>query len=58
MVLDKHSVEIFVNGGRQTVTMTIPTDISADAITFFARGGAVVDVTKYDLDEQASADAR
>ena len=58
LVLDKHSVEIFVNGGQQAVTMTIPTDVSADAITFFARGKAVVDVDKFDLVEQAPADAR
>ena len=33
--------------------MTIPTDISADAITFFSRGGVAMDVEKYDLTEQA-----
>ncbi len=49
LVMDRHSVEVFVNGGTQTMTMTIPTDLSADAITFFARGKVVMDVEKYDL---------
>lgn len=49
LVLDKHSVEVFVNGGEQTLTMTIPTALSADAITFFSKGGVVMDVEKYDL---------
>ena len=49
LVLDKSSVEVFINGGSQTMTMTIPTDLSADAITFFARGKALMDVEKYDL---------
>ena len=53
LVLDKSSVEVFINGGSQAMTMTIPTDLSADAITFFSRGGAVMDVEKYDLIEQA-----
>lgn len=58
MVLDKNSVEVFVNGGTQTLTMTIPTDLSADAITFFCRGKAVLDVEKFDLAEPAVAAAR
>lgn len=49
LVLDRKSVEVFVNGGIQTMTMTIPTDLSADSITFFARGRAVMDVERYDL---------
>lgn len=50
MVLDKHSVEVFVNGGVKAMTMTIPTDLVADAITFSCKGKAVLDVQKYDLD--------
>jgi beta-fructofuranosidase len=49
LVLDKHSVEVFINGGTQAMTMIIPTDLSADAITFFSRGKVVMDVDKYDL---------
>ena len=58
MVFDKYSVEVFVNGGEQTLTMCVPTDVSADGISFFSRGGALVDVVKYDLVEPAAADAR
>ena len=47
--MDKNSVEVFINGGTQAMTMTIPTDLSADAITFFAEGKVVMDVEKYDL---------
>ena len=49
IVLDTKSVEVFVNGGAQTMTMTIPTDESADGITFSSRGAAVISVEKYDL---------
>ena len=49
LVMDKHSIEVFINGGTQTMTMTIPTVQSADAITFFAEGKVVMDVEKYDL---------
>ena len=50
MVLDKNSVEVFVNGGEKAVTMTIPTELSADGITFCVSGAAaVLDVKKYDL---------
>jgi beta-fructofuranosidase len=58
IILDKRSVEVFVNGGEKTLTMTIPTELSADAITFFSQGGAVMDVEKFDLVNPASADAR
>ncbi|MDO4806619.1 MAG: glycoside hydrolase family 32 protein [Coriobacteriales bacterium] len=49
LVMDRHSVEVFVNEGRLTLTMTIPTDLSADMISFFSRGFVTLDVEKYDL---------
>ena len=49
LVLDKRSIEVFVNGGIQALSMTIPTDVSADGISFMSRGTAVLDVEKYDL---------
>lgn len=58
LVMDKHSVELFINGGTQAMTMTIPTELSADGITFFSRGGAVLDVEKYDLVEPTQSAAR
>lgn len=58
MVMDVHSVEVFVNDGIQTLTMTIPTAKEADGITFFAQGDAVVDVEKYELFDATDAVAR
>lgn len=49
IILDRFSVEVFVNDGEQVMTATILTDISAEGISFFAEGEAVIDVTKYDL---------
>lgn len=49
LILDKFSAEVFVNDGEQVMTATILTDISADGISFFSDGGAIIDVIKYDL---------
>lgn len=49
LVMDKYSVEVFVNGGIHALTMTIPTAVSADRITFSSRGETIIDVEKYDL---------
>lgn len=49
IILDRFSVEVFVNGGEQVMTAVIPTDIAAQGISFFADGEVLMDVTKYDL---------
>lgn len=49
MILDRFSVEVFVNDGRQTMSATIFTDQGADGISFFADGKVKLDVVKYDL---------
>jgi beta-fructofuranosidase len=47
-LIDKFSVEVFVNDGEQTMSNTIYTRQSADGISFEADGGtAVIDVEKY-----------
>lgn len=51
IILDRFSAEIFVNDGEQVLTITFYTDQSADHISFFADGEAVMDVLKYDLNE-------
>ena len=51
VVLDRFSVEVFVGDGEQTLSMTIPTNPSADAITFFAEGKVVMDIEKFDLSD-------
>ena len=49
IILDNFSVEIFVNDGEQVLSATLYTDLSADGISFYADGKAVIDVVKYDL---------
>ena len=49
LILDRHSLELFVNDGEQAATAMIYTDQSADAINFETDGCAVMDVEKYDL---------
>jgi beta-fructofuranosidase len=49
MILDKDSVEVFINGGIKTMSMTIPTELSADGISFHSRGRSIMNVCKYDL---------
>ena len=49
VILDRFSVEVFVNDGEQVMTAAIMTDTSANGITFFADGKVNMDVTKYDL---------
>lgn len=49
IILDRFSVEAFINDGEQTMTATIFTDMTAKGISFFADGDVVMDVTKYDL---------
>ena len=55
LVLDKYSVEVFANDGIRAMSMTIPTEVTADAITFSCKGRAVLDVEKYDLAKSVDA---
>ena len=50
IILDRFSAEVFVNDGEQVLTLTFYTDLSANGISFFADGEAVMDVLKYDLE--------
>lgn len=49
ILLDRYSVEVYVNGGEQTMTATIYTPQSADGITLAADGGAYATVEQYEL---------
>ena len=49
LILDRYSVEVFVNDGEQAASAVIYTQQEADAITFEASGSALIDVEKYDL---------
>ena len=49
IVLDRFSLEVFVNDGEQAASAVIYTPQEADAITFEAGSTALMDVEKYDL---------
>ena len=50
IILDRYSLEVFVNDGEQAASAVIYTRQEADAITFEAGGSVMMDVEKYDLD--------
>ena len=49
LIMDRFSVEAFVNDGEHVMTATIYTDQAADGISFFADGKVHMDVVKYDI---------
>ena len=49
IILDRFSVEVFVNDGEQTASSVIYTQQESNAITFEVEGQALIDVEKYDL---------
>ena len=49
IILDRFSVEVFVNDGEQAASAVIYTRQEAEAITFEAGGSALMDVEKYSL---------
>ena len=54
LILDRYSMEAFLNDGEQTVTATILTDLSATGISFYAEGQVEMDIDKYDLFQEVS----
>ena len=52
LILDRFSVEVFVNDGEQVMSATLYTDTKADEISFFADGNVAMDVVKYNLIEK------
>ncbi|MBQ0064923.1 MAG: glycoside hydrolase family 32 protein [Firmicutes bacterium] len=49
-LIDKYSVELFVNDGRQAATFMIYSPLSAEGITFESDEMVRVDVEKYDIE--------
>ena len=49
IILDKHSLEIFVNDGEQAASTILYTNSKAESISFEAEGDAMIDVEKYEL---------
>ena len=61
VIIDRYSVEAFLNDGEKVMTATFFTDPAADGISFSASGDAVMDVVFYDFflnDIGASASRR
>ena len=50
MILDRYSVEVFVNDGEQVMSMAVFTEQCADEICFYAEGKVKANVTKSDLE--------
>lgn len=48
-ILDRQSIELFVNDGEQVVTTAICTPMEADEIVFSCDGKAKVNVEKYEI---------
>lgn len=48
-VLDRQSIELFINDGQQVVTTAISTPLEAKGIRFFADGELQIRVEKYDI---------
>lgn len=48
-IMDKFSVEIFVNGGEQVLTSTFYTPLEADGISFECDKPAQISITKYTI---------
>lgn len=49
IILDRYSLEVFVNDGEKVMSTTIETEQSADRISFIADGAVRMNVVKYDL---------
>lgn len=49
ILIDQWSAEIFVNGGEKVMSLTYYTDLSAQGISFSAKGKAVFDITQYTI---------
>lgn len=49
VILDRFSVEAFINDGEQVISAVLYTDQEADGISFFVDGTVNIDVVKYDL---------
>ena len=50
LLLDRWSMELFVNDGEHAASFTVYTPQSADGIRFEAEGAALLDAEKYDLE--------
>ena len=50
LIMDRYSLEVFVNDGQQAATSVIYTPLDAKSISFSCDGTVLMDVEKYDLE--------
>ncbi len=51
IIMDRFTLEVFVNDGKQAASMKIDTDITADGITFQSDEKVNIDLIKFELSE-------
>ena len=49
VIMDRYSMEIFVNDGEQAASFVLYTPLNATAVSFSSDGSVLVDVEKYEL---------
>lgn len=49
IIMDKYSIEVFINDGEQAMTSLIYTPLTADHIVFGAEGDVLLHIEKYEL---------
>ena len=49
-IMDKNSVELFVNDGEMVLSTVIYTPLKAQEIRFICDGSALVDIEKYEIE--------
>lgn len=55
LIMDRYSLEVFVNDGEQAASFVIYTPLEAKSIQFVSDGMVVMDVEKYDLEMMTNA---
>mgnify|MGYP000923110232 FL=1 len=48
-IMDRYSVELFINDGEQTASVVIPTPLGANEIIFTSDEAATVNIEKYEI---------
>lgn len=49
ILMDRYTVEVFVNDGEQAMSSLIYTPMEADGIRFYSKEKVVLTITKYDI---------
>ena len=52
LILDRYSMELFINDGEQVMSMVVLTDVKAEGISFKAVGELNMDVEMYELERK------